>query len=245
MKITDEIQYLVRDIYFYDIESCHYQILSSLGYDLSRVDKSDKLKRNTQIGLMMRDNPRLTKILRNITASTIDSYLKLNKVHENEIILRQYDGVILTKRLYETNQFIPLPLRAIYSIFISSLYRNSYLAVDGDNIKIKGVKNRYDGMDYFLRRIAKINFIDKRTVFRQLQKIKDDILSSTNPMNFVIPIGNKTYMFLKQFGQTEISKSLATIMDVSDIDRMKYFNIYIEPFSKAIVYYYLNERKYK
>jgi len=34
-------------------------------------------------------------------------------------------------------------------------------------------------------------------------------------------------------------------MDVNDIDRMKYFNLYIEPFSKAIVYYYLNERKYK
>jgi len=64
-------------------------------------------------------------------------------------------------------------------------------------------------------------------------------------MNFIIPSGNKTYMFLKQFGQTEISQSLATIMDVNDINRMKYFNIYIEPFSKAIVYYYLNERKYK
>jgi len=121
MKITDEIQYVIRDIYFYDIESCHYQVLSSLGYDLSHIDQSDKLKRNTQIGLMMRDNPRITKILRNITTSTIDSYLKLNKVHENEIILRQYDGVILTKRLYQTDQFIPLPLRAIYSLFISSV----------------------------------------------------------------------------------------------------------------------------
>jgi len=100
-------------------------------------------------------------------------------------------------------------------------------------------------MDYYLRKIARINFIDKRTVFRQLQQIKDEILTSNNPLNFVIPNGRKSYMFLKQFGQTEVSQSLANIMDPSDIDRIKYFNIYIEPFSKAIVYYYLNERKYK
>ena len=91
---------------------------------------------------MMRDNPRLIKILRNITTSTIDAYLKLNKVHSDEIILRQYDGILLTRKLYSTTEFIPLPLRNTFSIFIFSIYRNSYLAYDGNEIKIKGVKYR-------------------------------------------------------------------------------------------------------
>ena len=42
MIISDHFQYLLRDIYFYDIESCHYQILSSLGFDLTNIDESDK-----------------------------------------------------------------------------------------------------------------------------------------------------------------------------------------------------------
>ena len=179
MKINDHVQYIVRDVYFYDIESCHYQILSGLGYDLSHIDETDKLRRNTQIGIMMRDNPRLVKILRNITTSTIDSYLKINNVHPGQIILRQYDGVILTKRLDRTNEYIPLPLRTVYTIFISSIYRNSYLAYDGFASKIKGVKYLYPEIGHYLKKILKFNFIDKRTVFRQLQQLKDDILTST------------------------------------------------------------------
>jgi len=242
MKINAHDQYLLRNLYFYDIESCHYQILSGLGYDLSNIDETDKLRRNTQIGIMMRDNPRLVKILRNITTSTIDSYLKLNRVRKSQIVLRQYDGILLTKRLEFTDEFIPLPLRTIYDIFIISLFGNSYLAYDGVKEKIKGVRYLYPEMEYFLKKILKFNFIDKRTVFRQLQDLKDEILFSSNPLNFVIPDGDSSYVFLKDFGQTKISRSLAKIMDASDIDRIKYFELYIEPFTKAIAYHYLSER---
>ena len=66
--------------------------------------------------------------------------------------------------------------------------------------------------------------------------IKDKFLSSTDPVLFGIPLkDNKINIFLKGYGEMEVSKQTLKIIDTDDIDKDRYFKFYIEPFTKSIV----------
>ena len=221
----------------YDIGACHYTILEKLGFDLSMIDKDNKEKRNIQIGKLMRVNPRLTNILRKTTDSTIDEYLLRNKVKEDEVVLRQYDGVIITRSLREkVDQYIPLDLRSHFEVFIISVDRNKYIAFDGTNVTIKGVPRRYKAIDEIYNQVARINFGERSSIFKGLQKIRDKVLTSPNPELYCFPGDNdECNIFLKEYGEVTITKQTIKMMDIDDIDRQKYFDLYLRPFTKSIV----------
>jgi len=210
--------------------------MENLGFDLSKIDKTNKEKRNTQIGLLMRDNPRLTSILRSTTTSLINEYLLRNNITDDDLIIRQYDGVITKKPIKEiVNPSMPLELRSIFQVMIISFNRNMYIANDGTNVIIKGVPHRYDSIDNIYKEIVSINYLNKESVFKSLQNIKDKILSSDDVSLYCIPTEEDKYaVFFKQYGQLEVSKSMARIMDTDDIDKKYYFTYYIEPFTKSI-----------
>lgn len=236
MEINKSCPLLLKDVYHYDITSCHYVIIKRLGYDVSQIDKDDKLKRNTQIGLMMRDNPKLTTIIRSITNSTIDDYLLRNHVTGDELILRQYDGVIVTKPLHETDLHIPLDFRSSFQFMLISINRRMYISYGGKGVSIKGVSYRYQQMDSIYEKIIKICDRNKYKVFKTLQEIKDEVLIWGKPQLYTIPVSEtKCNVFLKHYGQTQISKSMVKIMDPRDIDREEYYNHYIRPFAKSLV----------
>jgi len=238
MKINQNTKLVLRDLYLYDIEACHYTIMQKLGLDLSHIDRKDKTERNIQIGKMMRKNPRLTSLLRNTTRSVIDEFIHINGITDDDIILRQYDGIILTKTLqYTDTKHIPLNIRKHFQLFISSIDRQKYIALTNKGkIIIKGVPFRYDKMDNVYESICKINYMRKESIFRNLQRIKDDLIKSKDPKLFAIPSrDNKFNIFLKEYGQLEVSKAALKIMDSDDIDKERYFKFYIEPFTKSIV----------
>ena len=238
MKINDKTRLVLRDVYLYDIEACHYTIMQKLGLDLTGINREDKTERNIQIGKLMRKNPRLTSLLRNTTKSIIDEYIRANGITDSDILLRQYDGIIITKTLRVTDlRGIPLNIRKHFQIFISSIDRKKYIAIDSRNkVAIKGVPFRYEEMDKIYERICKIRFLNKESIFRNLQIIRDDIFNTNNTKLFGIPLKNGKYgIFLKGYGQLQVSKSTLKIMDPKDIDRERYFNFYIVPFTKSIV----------
>jgi hypothetical protein len=237
MKINPDVRLFLRDVYSYDIEACHYQILQKIGYDVSNIERDDKTKRNIQIGMLIRRNPRLGKILRNTTNSIISNYLHTNKVSDYELIIRQYDGVFVTRYLEETtNQEIELLLKNLFVSFISSIRRNSFIAFDGNIVIIKGVSYRYKAMDGMIQKIAQLNFANKAAVFKGLQKIKDELFTTIDPFLFAIPVNNDKYsIFLKKYGEINISNTTVKLVDVEDIDREKYFNFYIRPFTESLV----------
>ena len=243
MKINSNTKLVLKDIYLYDIESCHYSIMQRLGLDLSGVNKEDKLERNTQIGKMMQKNPKLTSLLRTTTKSIIDEYIRVNKLLDSEILLRQYDGIITTRTLRVSDLGgIQLNLRKTFVNFILSISRNSYIALDTEmKTTIKGVPFRYEEMDKFYSLICQIvNSENKESIFRRLQDLKDNIMTNQNAKMFGIPIGNnKFHIFLKEYGQVEVVGQTLKIMDANDIDREKYFNFYISPFTKSIVVEYV------
>lgn len=238
MKTNENLNLVLRDVYLYDIEACHYTILKNLGFDLTNINLENKLERNIQIGQMMRKNPRLTSLLRDTTRSTIDEYIFKNNVVEDEIIIRQYDGLILTRTLRETNLGkIPLNIRKHFEIFITSIDRSRYIAYDSSHkTTIKGVPFLYPEMESIYEKICKVNFSNKSAIFKQLQKIKDSFLMSNSAMLFGVPTKeNKYNIFLKGYGELEVSKQTLKIMDTDDIDKERYFEQYIVPFTKSIV----------
>lgn len=239
MKINQNVKLILRSVYLYDIESCHYTIMKNLGLDLTGINKDDKTERNIQIGKLMQKNPRLTSLLRSTTKSIIDEYIRANGIKNDEILLRQYDGIITTRTLHFTNlRGIQLNVRKHFLIFISSVDRKSYIALDSQmKTSIKGVSFRYDEMDKIYESICKIvNSNNKESIFRNLQLLKEKIFESQDINLFAIPIdSNKFNVILKEYGQVEVSKQIIKIMDVSDIDKEKYFNFYIVPFTKSIV----------
>lgn len=237
MDINKSCNLFLRGVYLYDITSCHYMILQRLGFDVSKIDKDNKEKRNIQIGLEIKGNPRLGSMLRDITISTISEYLIENNVLDKDIIIRQYDGILITKLLKTTTTHMPLDLQKFFDLFIISIDRSSYIAFDSTSVTIKGVSNRYPKIDELFYKLSKINYNDKEAVFKGLKWIKDSLFTTEDISLFCVPCGDndeKFSIFLKQFGEIEVSKSTAKILDPQEIDRQKYFDFYLKPFTMSI-----------
>lgn len=239
MDINKNLNLILRDVHLYDIKACHYTILSNMGFDLEGIDASDKLGRNIKIGQMMRDNPRLTSLLRKTTEAVIDDYIIKNNIKEDEIVIRQYDGMILTRQLQHTHiGHIPLDRRKSYQKFITSIDRKKYIALDNNfEVSIKGISHRYKKMDEIYIRLCKLTNMSRDRIFTHLQKLKDEIYFSDDANLFGITTDeHKVTIFLKGYGEIKISSSTLRIMDTNDIDRERYFKFYIEPFTKSIVF---------
>ena len=236
MKINENVKLVLKDVYLYDIEACHYTIMEKLGMDISSLDRNDKAQRNIEIGKMMRKNPKLTSLLRNTTKSIIDEYIMKNNVTEDDILIRQYDGILTTKVLRTTNiKHIPFEMRKRYLTFIISIDRTKYIgeqALEG-GMTVKGVSFRYPQMDMIYKKVCSINFTKKSQIFIQLQRIKDDFLKSNNPYLFGVPTKKGFNIFLKGYGELEVTESTIKLMDTDDIDKERYFKFYIEPFTKT------------
>lgn len=239
MKINNESKLFLRDVYLYDISACHYNIMKKFGFDMTNIDIEDKEKRNIEIGKMMGQNPRLTSLLRTTTESVIDEYLHRNNISDSDVIVRAYDGIVVTKLLRDTDKFLDLKLKDQYQTFIISIQRNSYLAL-GNKVEIKGVSHRYVEMDKVFERILKINYTNKPSIFISLQSIKDEILNSDDSSLYCIPSSDeKCNVIFNEYGQVELSSSLSNMLDCSDINREWYFNKYIRPFTESITFEFL------
>lgn len=237
MDINKTCKLFLKDVYLYDLSSCHYTIMDELGFDMSQIEVEDKLMRNTQIGLLMRENPRLTSVLRTSTISIVNEYIRLNDIQEEELILNAYDGIITTRRLtVTTTKYLPFDLQKYYEFMLIAFDRQKYLARSYDKIDIKGVPHRYPEMDKMIKKLLRLNFANKKSIFVGLQKIKDEVLEGTNLNLYCIPLGKKQFsVFFKKYGETQITKNMIKVLDHGDIDKEKYFELYLRPFCESIV----------
>lgn len=240
MQINKNLKLILHDVYLFDIEACHYTIMKKLGLDISEIDDENKLERNIKIGKMMRRNPRLTTLLRSTTESIITEYMRENQITENDLVIRQYDGILTTKRLKINNiGGIPFNARKHFLIFIMSVDRKKYIAFDTyKKITIKGIPFRNEKIDLIYGQLCKdvLNTASKERIFIKLQRIKDHILNSNDPVLFGIPDkNNRANVYLKGYGEMVVSFQTLKIMDPDDIDKERYFKYYLEPFTKSVV----------
>ena len=80
MEISKNSSLVLSTLFSYDFSACAYNILKSIGWDLSNIDFDDKKKRNIQIGLLQKDNPRLAKFLLNSINNLVNHYFIINDI---------------------------------------------------------------------------------------------------------------------------------------------------------------------
>jgi len=226
-----------RTVYVYDIEACHQNILRSLNIEID-LKGLEKLEKNIKIGKLQNIYPNLKDILRKITNSIIDVFKKENNVSEKEIIIQQYDGLISTRILKPMKVGnIKIFLREVYDYLIMSHYnKTSYIAVNFSKNKyiFKGISNKYEEIEKYLTRLLNINFSDKSIIFEELKNIKENLINSQDIHDFIIIKDNENFLILKKYGVVKISSTIKKMIDLKDIDKERYFDYYLLPFTKTI-----------
>jgi len=235
MKINTK-KFFLLDVYSYDISACHYRILESMGFNVSSLDKNNKEKRNIAIGKIMGENQVISSMLRNTTESLISEYIKRNGLVEDDILIRQYDGFLTKKLLYETDNYLPLQLKETFQKMIVSINKDKYIATNGQSIVVKGVANNYLGIENFFTQLLKINFVSKNEIFNCLKKIKDSFDDCKDVNTFSIPYDEAfNSVIFKTYGQIKISKQVSKLIEHNDIDKQEYYNIYLKDFVQGII----------
>jgi len=236
MKINSE-KFFLTDIYSYDISACHFNILKSLGYDLSNIDKNDKTKRNIQIGKLMGQNKVISNILKETTNNIISEYIKRNELKDNNIILRQYDGFLSNKLLKNRDLYLPLELRNIFTKMIISVDKTKFIALTNKNeLIIKGIADLYKKLNEIYRKLLEINYVSKIEIFKGIENIKEYIYQSDDIELFCIPYDDLHYrLFFYEYGEIKINKNSINLIDSNDIQKSKYLEIYLYDFVKGLV----------
>jgi len=239
MEINKNCKLCLKDVYNYDIEKCNYNMLISLGYDVSNIPL-EKEQRNIAIGLLQRENPNLTKILRSMVINIIDQCLTQNNVKkEEELITRQFDGFIVTRKL---GTVIDIMKCTKYRDLIISPGRDFYLAIKSgsDEVLVKGISRRYEGINNFYQKLAEINFLSKIAIFKKLDFIKKELFECEKIRVFCIPTkDSKSYdVCLVRHGFVNIKEGTVRLLKITDIDKEWYFDHYLKPFTDSILIEY-------
>lgn len=239
MKLNSQ-RLVVRDVFSYDIEACHYNLLKNFGYDMTDIPRDNKIERNIKIGKIMRDNESIKSRLRETTNRIIDDYINFNELDETDILIRQYDGLITTKRLMETEKSVlPIEMQNRYDLVLISIERGKYIAFDNlrNKVKIKGVPNLYDGIKKYYKQLIKIVDIEKKSrVLSNLDKFKKSFEKEQDLNIFAIPANeNEVEIIFKSFGQIKVKRNTLYYMDDEEIDKDFYYDFYLHSFVQSVV----------
>jgi hypothetical protein len=188
----------------------------------------------------MRDNESIKTRLRATTDRIITDYINFNELTEEDIIIRQYDGLITTKRLLETEKSVlPLEQQNRYDIVLISIERGKYIAFDNlkNKVKIKGVPNLYDGIKKYYKMLIKIVDIEKKSrVLSNLDTFKTTFENEKDLNVFAIPANeDEVEMIFKSFGQIKVKKNTLYYMDDEEIDKSFYYDFYLHSFVQSVV----------
>lgn len=232
MNINQTCRLILNDVYSYDVKSCYPTILSKQFYNFEDVDLDNKQERSEFIGKKQINNENMSSFLMNSAESLVKFYLSENEVFDENIIVTQRDGFILTRTIQNNNEFITMELRDLIELMIISIDRKKYLTSSGGSIDVKGMPHMYDAIKKIYSMFANLNFYNKKILFQQMKSIKDEIIDSRDIRLFAIPREENSFAFLTFEGTIE-SKDCEMI-SVDKIDKMKYFENYIKPFLDSI-----------
>jgi hypothetical protein len=185
-KIYENDQYLNKDIPFiisnmireYDIHSAGINIwlwknaISKKEYNyLSSLEKSD---RNIQTGLMMRENPKLSEILKSGFEEIRYQFMKLNNLFDEDILSIKKDAIFIINKtpiqtIIDNIEFVNK------NTYTSYYYLNNiefYYYVRDDKLDIKGISDVVleQHQDYFLDFLKKVFKLAERSDTKIIRK---------------------------------------------------------------------------
>lgn len=232
--INQNCSLIQKDLYYYDIVSAFPTIMQNNNYDFGNINLDNKEERNIFIGKQQIKNKGLSIYLNDSIKELTDFYLQYNEVDDEDVIFRQKDGFILKKLLPKNNLYIEMKLRHMLSLLFIDIDRTKMIYFDEDNkIHVKGVRYYYEKLNDIYLKFLELNFYDKSVLATQLQYIKNNFINSKDKLLFGINGDDVQYTFILKNG-----KSIRTydpdFVDIKEIDRIKYFNFYIKPFTDSI-----------
>lgn len=232
MPINQTCSLVLRDLYLYDIVSCYPTILSNMHYDFDGVDLKNKEERNIAIGKAQIGNKNLSSFLIESANNLVAFYLKENDITEDQIIVTQRDGFILTRLLKNTDEFINMDLREFIDFLIITPDREKFLYVSQGKLSVKGVSHKYSKLDQIYNLIMNLNFYNKKVLFQQMERIKKMVLESDEKKLFMIPNGDKFLIITKKLGNLEVDNE--SVFQIQHIDKQRYYDHYFREFLESI-----------
>ena len=178
--------------------------------------------------------------MRETTARIIDDYINFNQLGEDDIIIRQYDGIITTKRLVETEKSVlPIALQNRYDIVLISIERGKYIAFDNlrGKVKVKGVPNLYDGIKTYYGKLIRIVDIEKKSrVLANLENLKQSFHKEDDLSVFAIPANDEEVeMIFNFFLQIRVKRNTLYYMADDEIDKNFYYDFYLHSFIQSVI----------
>ena len=168
-------------IFEYDIRSAGLSILAASGAlpaeKVEELSKLDKTNRVVTIGLMMRDDPQLSKIVTKGLQDARKQFIIQNKVEDGDIIMVKRDAIFCTKRCQQL-EFGGVQFR------IKTKWR-SYMRLDRIEFLFQDI-NRYQilGLGTTATDYHRDGWV--KTLLTIMQKISDaDRSAYTYTMNFI------------------------------------------------------------
>ncbi len=232
MNINIQSPLFLTDLYFYDIRSCYYEIAKSAYYDLGGIDKDDKVERNIALGKEQIGNENFQKYLQESADSIIDYYLFTNGIQHEEIVVRQRDGFILTRMLHDNDSMMKIDFREHISFMIITPDRKKFLTVSDDDVSVKGVPNNYPGMETVYEKFKFLNIYNKKSLFRQLNKLKGFVLSCEDIGVFAIDKNDKKLIITNHYGVLELRKGSYS---TNTVDKQRYYDLYLKEFVESLI----------
>lgn len=231
--INKKCNLVLRDLFYYDVVAAFPTIMQQQHYDFGDISLDNKKERNIFVGKQQINNKNLSNFLNDSINSLVDYYLTVNEVNDNEIIFRQKDGFILTRKLAINNQFIEMKLRKILTLMIITADRSKMLYFDDfGEISVKGVRHYYSKLDDIYKMIYNLDFYNRKTLFQQLSYIKNKVINNEDMMFYGIEKDPRTFIFITKTGTITVHD--VDFVDPETIDKQKYFDFYFKPFIDSI-----------
>jgi len=231
--INKNCSLILRDLYSYDIVAAFPTIMSRQFYDFKGISLTDKAQRNLFIGKEQIGNPQLSSFLNESVKSLTDYYLRVNEIKDDQIIFRQKDGFILTTKLAKTSDYIEMKYRGMIDLMIVDTNRTAMVYFDDvGEISVKGVRHYYKALDKIYKKFLTLDLYDKRTIFYQLEALKNKILKPTDISLYGVQKDDWYTFMLK--GEKAIRVKDFSYVNPKEIDTRKYFNFYFKIFFDSI-----------
>ena len=235
MEISKNSSLVLSTLFSYDFSACAYNILKSIGWDLSNIDFDDKKKRNIQIGLLQKDNPRLAKFLLNSINNLVNHYFIINDITQDNLVVRARDGFIINKKMENLDQTMPIDLRSIISKIIISTDRKKYLAIHTNgNVEVKGIKNKTADVSFY-NLFRNLNFATKKSLVVGLESMRQTVLSSDNILWFSTTDGYDYNVPIIGSGILKLNRASLQLIDPDELDKHFLWEEYIWPFARSIL----------
>jgi len=238
MKILCK-EIIKENLFQYDISSCYFNLMNSLGLEeLPKSFRDDKELRNRKIGLIQKKNPTLSSYFISMVDLSIESFLQRNNINMDQIAVIQRDGFICSKILNTKLLSLPIRYEGKINKLIISPNRKSFLYNIDAKMYVKGILNKPYNLSFY-NFFNHINYSSPKNICQSIEKIRQAYFKSHNIEYFLIPHKNSDFLVYLKGYDIIIERKSTNLIDNSEIDKLKYWKIYMWPFCQSIMNYYI------